>query len=313
VQQLATYMQRMSSSLTTCLQGQEELLTRLAAKVESMEGRLSHLGQNSTLRPPPRPPKQPPSGSPTGSSPEAVRAAPTGAAATAATSHGARSTPALTPGGGKKYSRFSVSSLLPDPTAGGIRPACVNELVLTVPFEFGSVFLGHNVVSISAFFNYFKDSTAVLVAAGRVNFGWAPPPWGQVGPAPVPASLQPLVDLGVPMDDLNLFVNYLFNLDKTSLPRLLIGGSLRLMVEASAATLIMYYGECMANSEFPRVQVCLQQAYSHVFQCNSSSSSSSSVGGSASIALPTPDAALVHWGSVIHLEFDRANLPVVTP
>jgi hypothetical protein len=60
--------------------------------------------------------------------------------------------------------------------------------------------------------------------------GWPAFPWGQLGEGPKPASLSPLLDVGIDKAELDHLIDRMFNLDSCSPPMLLVGGSNRPMV-----------------------------------------------------------------------------------
>ena len=94
----------------------------------------------------------------------------------------------------QKYKSVLVESLPMGANAGGFRPGAANELAATVPLEHATHVTGHDFPGNINF--YIDASRALSISGARVLAGWTPVPWGQLGLAPVPPSLDALADNG---------------------------------------------------------------------------------------------------------------------
>ena len=156
---------------------------------------------------------------------------------------------------------MDASDLPLDANAGGVRPACVDELIICMPVDLAVMSTGHDSRATSALYEYFRLSMSMLMAGARLLAGHAAPTWGQLAPGPLPASLQSAVSSGImAVRETNSSVDCLFHFDSAAPPKLKIGGQLRPMVLASAASLIMHYLKCTSEGEMTRVQEALREA-----------------------------------------------------
>ena len=101
---------------------------------------------------------------------------------------------------------------------------------------------GHELKNLlCAIFEYLDANACGCMPGAVVLGGWPALPWGHLGKGPAPASLQPLVEIGVDEDMLQRMIDYFFNFDeeKGTPPNFMQDGSLRSAVEWAFATVIM--------------------------------------------------------------------------
>ena len=119
-------------------------------------------------------------------------------------------------GGLKRYAEHAVHDLPERPSAGGIRPACINLLVKSIPIEFVKATTGH--AESAAVYEYVDASLALSMPGAIVLAGWAPFRWGTLGDGPAAPNLKELArgTPSVSIADLDKVINLLFNLDEVS-------------------------------------------------------------------------------------------------
>ena len=198
--------------------------------------------------------------------------------------------------GAVAYARFAVE--LPEgASAGGLRHGTCTELSTKMPVEFCVVATGHDMKGASALYEYLKVTRSMLQPAITVLAGFPAVPWGQLGKGPVAPSLSAL---GLGIDDasaMSRIVDGIFNFDSESPPTFLSRGSLRPMVEACAAALIMYYDERMRANE-------MRPILDHV--CNTVAQEIAP--GHPLHGHGIANTQLVQWGVVIRAKFVADNL-----
>jgi len=104
-------------------------------------------------------------------------------------------------------------------SAGGLRPGVSNYLAQFMPVEFIVPVTGHDLRNVSAFYEYIDADITILMAGARALAHWNPPPFGQLGPGPKHAVLDPIILTGVSMDTLDTMMNDFFNLHQNSPPQ----------------------------------------------------------------------------------------------
>ena len=97
--------------------------------------------------------------------------------------------PAQADGGLVKYKDVAVPGLPVGVSAASIRPGVCNTLVSNMPVEIAIANTGHTLTSVSVNFEYVDSALAVCIPGALVLAGWPAPPWGQLSPGVVPASL----------------------------------------------------------------------------------------------------------------------------
>ena len=193
-------------------------------------------------------------------------------------------------GGAAAYAEFAVKELPDSVNAGGIRPGCSNLLSKYMPAEFVSHVTGHVLVGVGALFEYIDADRALTLIGALVLAGWPPLPFGHHGDGPVPPSLEALCDAGcVEMDALDGMIDALFHLDSASPPMLLIEGTLRPMVHAAFASMVMYHDARVAAGEMREVTVAMHEAFK---------------GRATGVAITM----FSEWGTIIRTRFDTDNL-----
>jgi len=167
----------------------------------------------------------------------------------------------ITRGGLQKYANVAVTSLPPNPTAAGVRPGAADTLARAVPAELAVHNTGHDLTGLSALWEYLNARCSLLVPGALVLAGWPALPYGQMGQGPKSPNLSALTDC-VSMEDLEKFVTSLFYLCDQTLPSLRVGGELRPLLHATAATMIMYYPQRFEEpQEMPKVLQFMRSAY----------------------------------------------------
>lgn len=162
-------------------------------------------------------------------------------------------------GGAARYAALAIDVLPDGCNASSLRAGVCNALRAQMPTELAVATTGHDLKSMSAFFEYVDADRALLVPGSLVLAGWDPLPWGQVGDSPSPACLAPL-DPMLDMSVLTLAINELFRLHDHCPSFLRPGGKLRPAIEAAFATLIMYYPDRSTHGEMSEVNVLLIKA-----------------------------------------------------
>ena len=148
---------------------------------------------------------------------------------------------ALVPGGDTDYADVAVESLPEGTTAGGIRPGAINRLAARMPAEFVAHNTGHELKSASSMYEYMDADLALCIPGALVSAGWPQAPWGQLGRSPVPPALEALKECSVTVAALQIAIDKTFNIDSASAPQLHVGGTLRPLIHAAYATLLMYH------------------------------------------------------------------------
>ena len=192
-------------------------------------------------------------------------------------------------GGLVRYKDFAVPSLPSQPTAAGIRPGAADLLAMSVPAELGVHNTGHDLTGLSALWEYLNGRISLCIPGAIVLAGWDPLPYGQMGKGPASPKLDCLFVI-VSIEELDIMINLLYFSDQT-LPRLLVGGELRPLMHATAATMIMYYPEREKANEMSKVLHFMRNAVTK-------------------IAAPDQDlhTELCKWAKLIRTQFDADNL-----
>ena len=167
--------------------------------------------------------------------------------------------------------------------------------MLQVFAEFMVMVSGHDLESLSTLWHYINTQLALLIPGVTILSGWPGLPYGQLGQGPKPAALIALVEFGASdMKDLEALTDFcLWLRPGFSSPAVLEGGSLRPMMHALAATLIMYYEDSVNACEVLCVNDRMRQG---MVQCELACSTSEA------------DEKLNKWGTVLKTQFDVANL-----
>ena len=198
---------------------------------------------------------------------------------------------ALLPGGSTAYADATVE-LPRGVSAAGFRVGVCNTLGSSMPTEYAVHITGHDLRSISAFFEYFKMLIACVLPGAIVLAGWPAPIWGRRSAGPVPASIEPIIALGVDRDMLVRMINLLFQFDSTSPPEFKSDGSLWPLTLAAFASMVMWYGARRRSGEMSHVLARMRGAYMDVF------------GGWAGPA----EQQLLVWAERVRAKFDEDNL-----
>jgi hypothetical protein len=194
-------------------------------------------------------------------------------------------------GGAKRYKDVAVDTLPPQPTAAGLRPGAAETLCISIPAEMALHNTGHDGTKISSLWDYLDPRVALCIPGSLVLSGWHPFPYGQIGKGPVHATLHPLVDAGVSLVRLDMYIDQLFNMHDASPPMLHVGGHLRPLMHITLAVMIMYYEERFKAKESTTVLAMMRESY-------------------VAMAAPTDDvhAVLIEWGGLIRTQFNVDNL-----
>lgn len=164
-----------------------------------------------------------------------------------------------------------------------------------MPAEFAIHTTGHDCRLISAFFEYLDANRALSMIGGCVLAGWPATPYGQPGgDGPVPASLQPILNLGVDCNGMDRFISHLFRLDSASPPVLRKSGKLWPAVKVAAATLIMYYKQRCEAGEMLQVRNAMQESLKHGIPPVCAGTNSHQV--------------LISWSALVADKFNEDNL-----
>jgi hypothetical protein len=181
--------------------------------------------------------------------------------------------------------------LPPQPTAKGFRHGSAETICIGVSAELAVHNTGHDLTGMTALFEYLGCRIPLCVPGGVLLAGWQGLPYGQLGDGSKYPSLQTLVDGGVSMQRLEVFVDKLFCFHDASPPMLLIDGMLRPLMHAVLATMIMYYETRFKSKESVHVNDRMRDTYDEV------------------ISTPGFDGhrVLIEWGDTLKRQFDIDN------
>ena len=214
----------------------------------------------------------------------------------------------------QKYASVALDCLPKEPCAAGIRHGCCNSMAALMPCEFAAAISDHELSSLGALWEYLEASLAASQPGATVLSGFPAPPWGHMCKGPAAASLQPLVQAGVPSDVLDNFMDNVLRIDSSRPPHLMPGGELREFARAAAAHLIMYYRERSTHKEVPGVLLSMQKhaltALQEIASRRSGSASAAAAGGGAGGAggaYLDPHASLLQWSQIIQDSWQADN------
>ena len=172
----------------------------------------------------------------------------------------------------KAYQTSIIPTLPPDITAGSLRVGSANLMALYMPAELVANMTGHELTGQSALYEYLNVGVSQHVPGACALSGNQTPPWGQLGPAPVPPLLDALLDSGtLTAAECDLLADGLFNLTQgVCSPDLLsakaatltspaqLEGSSRGLIRSLLATQFKWYSERQAAGEFLRGAAALR-------------------------------------------------------
>ena len=163
------------------------------------------------------------------------------------------------------YSEYRVEELPENFTVQCFRVGGISDLAVGgVCAEFLLHNSGHNGEGISTLWKYIGTSFPLCIPGARVLSGWHAPPYDHLGRAPHPASLDPILALGINEGSCNEFIDFLLWLRPGYVsPRMLGRGRLRPFARAMCATLIMYYAESVNAAEVTRVSERMRDGLFH--------------------------------------------------
>jgi hypothetical protein len=154
---------------------------------------------------------------------------------------------------------------------------------------------------VSAMFNYLDSSRASAVTPAVGMAGFPMPRWGENSRASSPPSLAIIItEQAAGSEDLQQFVDELFQLDSSSMPELTREGRLRPMAEASLAALIMYYEERSDVGTCERVLEFMRDSWIKIFY----------QGTAGAPATRAANSMLTKWSGLIKAAFDASNAPL---
>lgn len=183
-----------------------------------------------------------------------------------------------------------------DAVAGGIRPGACNELMCCMPVDIAVHTTGHELKGFSAFHEYIDSHRAMLMPGAIVLAGFPALPWGQMAKGPVPATLAALPHLN--RDKVQAFLGLAFNIDSSSPPEFHIKGELRPALEASLASLILWYTQRYDAGDMHEVAQQLCWAYCETWQGRRHEKSD----------YATAHATLQRWSKSLQDQFKADNL-----
>ena len=175
-------------------------------------------------------------------------------------------------------------------TAGGIRPGAANTLAAVMPTEIAVQTTGHSLEGVSSFHSYLDADVAKCIPGGRVLAGWHAPPWGQLGEAPSPPTLEVLLCEGITLEKLQPVINNLFQIHGASPPSFAAGGRLRPLIETCFATNVLYHEERRSAGEMTSVCMKLEALLRKHLEIADSRT------------------VLIKWGFLIRARFTADNL-----
>ena len=96
-----------------------------------------------------------------------------------------------------KMMKDALGDSFSDVSGASVRKGCISECASEMPAEHTAVASGHALRGVSAMWEYFSWTLAAGANAWNHIAGWAPRPWGQCGTVAKPASLDPLLQIGI--------------------------------------------------------------------------------------------------------------------
>ena len=129
-----------------------------------------------------------------------------------------------------------------------------------MPAELAVWTTGHDLKALSALWNYVGAGTGLNLPGTVVLAGWPAFPWGQIGKGPMPPKLMVLVEGGVGVEMLELYIDKLLVLDHCH-PKAKVGGSLRPLMHAVVASMIMHYADRFEAGEMQMVLIKMRAAF----------------------------------------------------
>ena len=149
-----------------------------------------------------------------------------------------------------------------------------------------------HIKGISALFEYIDAKVANIIPAATVLAGWPALPWAQRGAGPRPAALDAIIESGVTLATLDNIINDCFNLDSSSPPQYMLNGSLRPVLQAAFASIVMYFKERMRAGEMRPVQIKMKEAVVRARVATAEDA----------------EGTLERWGAAVRRKFDVDNI-----
>jgi len=200
-----------------------------------------------------------------------------------------------------------------DVSGASVRKGCISECASEMPAEHTAVASGHALRGVSAMWEYFSWTLAAGANAWNHIAGWAPRPWGQCGTVAKPASLDPLLQIGIDQTTLDHIVDDMFRINDSSCPHLRSlawepaadhphhasllqkRAEARPFVQAAFASMLMYYKERLENQQMIDINRTLETVVRVRLNLTGDVHS-----------------LLVSWGSHIRNDFLRNNAHLLT-
>jgi len=198
-------------------------------------------------------------------------------------------------GGSKKYEKVADKGLSTGLNGAGFRVGAVNALFATMPIELATATTGHSLVSISAFFEYFRPTIAGLMNGLVVLSGFPAPSWGHSSKGTVPAKLLALIATGVDAGKLEAMQDALFRFDSASPAAFRAEGALRPATVAAFASIIMYYAARERKGEMGWLLARMRECWIHAFR-------------PGEFAAADAHQTLKEWSLLVRAKFERDNL-----
>ncbi|KAJ8599134.1 hypothetical protein CTAYLR_008284 [Chrysophaeum taylorii] len=177
-------------------------------------------------------------------------------------------------------------------SAASFRHGVCEYLAGSLALEHCVMVTGHELRSVSAFFEYFRKLNCQVMPGAIILAGWRKPAWSQIPRGPVPASIDVILALGVDPDKLVDVIKAVLQIDTQYPEEYQRDGKLWSLITAAFASIVMYYPERQDGNYFQFVNLKLRDAVNHIF----------------STQYGAPDAVLRQWSRKIRSAFDEANL-----
>ena len=206
----------------------------------------------------------------------------------------------------------ALRSTFPEVSGASVRKGCISECASEMPVEHTAVASGHTLRRESAMWDYVSWTLPAGANAWNHIAGWPARPWGQCTTVAKPASLQPLREIGVAQETIDRMVDTMFHINDSACPHLRSTAweppllhahresmlqkraQCRSFVEASFASMLMYYKDRKEKKEMLDINISLEQVVRN------------------EIGLDSAHDLVVEWGSLIHTYFVRDNAHLLT-
>ena len=206
----------------------------------------------------------------------------------------------------------ALGDTFPDVSGASVRKGCISECASEMPAEHTAVASGHALRKESAMWDYCCWTLAAGANAWNHIAGWSARPWGQCTTVAKPASLAPLLQIGIAQVTLDHMIDTMFHINDCACPHLRSSAwqpdphhphrvsmlqkraQSRSFVQAAFASMLMYYKERKEHKEMLDINMSLEETVRKI------------------LGVDDAHNLVVQWGSLIHTDFVRNNAHLLT-